>query len=478
MAGRAGASKGRDLPGGGVEHLDLVVIGVGNEHAASGDRDPERMLQPRRIARAILITKLEQVAAGDGRHRIAGWQIERADDVGFGVGDIQRVAIKGEAGRLREGRGVDGTILPRLFAGAGVGIRAVVQQIDHPDLVRPCHRDDQDAGLNRQVPRRVEVNAHGLAPFTAPRALFAGAGHGVDRARWEIDDAHLVILGVGDIQLAVGAKHHSLRTIKPRLGEDAVVVALQARADGFNQLAIEGGHHNAVVIRVGDEQAARRLVCQHLARIQQRAVGVSRAFEIECQRRAVDLTLFIKDPHDRANGADEPVEVTLAHGGADEIAGRVDDHARRPGLHAVAAPDLVTGVVRDRMLDLVAHEDALEVLGVLLVRELGRVNADHDEFFGEALLERLQIPKNVHAVDAAVGPEVEDHDLATQLRQRHRRGDIQPRDRAVKTWCGNRDFGDRRFVLTHRSCAWRPSWLRPIGRRRASRRAGDQRARR
>ena len=73
------------------------------------------------------------------------------------------------------------------------------------------------------------------------------------------------------------------------------------------------------------------------------------------------------------------------------------------------------------MLDLVANEDPLQVVGALLVGELRRVHADHDELVGKALLERLQIAQHVHAVDAAVGPEVEDHDLAAQLRHRDRR---------------------------------------------------------
>ena len=101
-------------------------------------------------------------------------------------------------------------------------------------------------------------------------------------------------------------------------------------------------------------------------------------------------------------------------------------------LRAVAPPDLEVRVVRDRMLDLVAHQDPLQVLRVLLVRELRRVHADHHELVGEALLERLQIAQHVHAVDAAVGPEVEDHDLAAQLRDRDRRGDVEPVDGAVE----------------------------------------------
>ena len=40
-----------------------------------------------------------------------------------------------------------------------------------------------------------------IAALAAPRALLAGAGDGVNGARLEIDDADLVVLGVGDVEL-------------------------------------------------------------------------------------------------------------------------------------------------------------------------------------------------------------------------------------------------------------------------------------
>ena len=173
------------------------------------------------------------------------------------------------------------------------------------------------------------------------------------------------------------------------------------------------------MIGVGDEQPIALLVGEQLARIQQRLIVVALAFELQRQRRSIDLAALVEYAHHRADRVDEAFEIALAHRGADEVAGGIDDDARRPRLRAVAPPDLQVGVVGDRMLDLVANEDPLQVVGALLVRELRRVHADDDELVGEALLERLEIAQHVHAVDAAVGPEVENHDLAAQLLDRH-----------------------------------------------------------
>jgi iron(III) transport system substrate-binding protein len=43
-----------------------------------------------------------------------------------------------------------------------------VQQIDHPDLVRSRHRDDQDAWPECEVPRRIEVDANRVAALAGP----------------------------------------------------------------------------------------------------------------------------------------------------------------------------------------------------------------------------------------------------------------------------------------------------------------------
>jgi hypothetical protein len=56
------------------------------------------------------------------------------------------------------------------------------------------------------------------------------------------------------------------------------------------------------------------------------------------------------------------------------------------------------------------------VLGVLFLVKLARVHADHDERLVLVLfLQILEIGEHVHAVDAAIRPEIEQNDMAFEV---------------------------------------------------------------
>ena len=59
-----------------------------------------------------------------------------------------------------------------------------------------------------------------------------------------------------------------------------------------------------------------------LAGIEQRLIVMTLTFELERQRRSIDLAALVEHAHHRADRADEAFEVALAHRGADEVAGR------------------------------------------------------------------------------------------------------------------------------------------------------------
>ena len=69
------------------------------------------------------------------------------------------------------------------------------------------------------------------------------------------------------------------------------------------------------------------------------------------------------------------------------------------------------------MAHLVAVDGGRERDRVGLVDELGRVHPDDDDLVAVRLLELAQLVEDVQAVDAAEGPEVEDDDLAAQVRE-------------------------------------------------------------
>jgi hypothetical protein len=45
------------------------------------------------------------------------------------------------------------------------------------------------------------------------------------------------------------------------------------------------------------------------------------------------------------------------------------------------------------------------------------MNANHDELVGESVLKPFKLGQNVHAVDAAIRPEIEQHKSAAELCQ-------------------------------------------------------------
>ena len=80
------------------------------------------------------------------------------------------------------------------------------------------------------------------------------------------------------------------------------------------------------------------------------------------------------------------------------------------------APPIVHG---HRMTHVVALEGFADPGRIALLVELPRVHADHHErVVPMPLLERAKRRQDVQAVDAAVGPEVEEDQLAAQLAQR------------------------------------------------------------
>ena len=104
----------------------------------------------------------------------------------------------------------------------------------------------------------------------------------------------------------------------------------------------------------------------------------------------------------------------------------VDEIVRRPILIVEGAPDRVVVVDRDGIGDLQIGDRLLHVVDALLEGEFGRVHADHDEALVLVLLgPGADVGDGTQAVDAGIGPEVDEHDLALE-RLRGQRRRVQP----------------------------------------------------
>ncbi len=109
-------------------------------------------------------------------------------------------------------------------------------------------------------------------------------------------------------------------------------------------------------------------------------------------------------------------EVHVAHAPA-----RVDQVLRRPVLVPVRVPGGEVVVLRDGIAQPVARDRRLDVARVALERELGRVHADD----GETVVAVAAVPgakrrQRPDAVDARVGPEVDQHHPPAERPERER----------------------------------------------------------
>ena len=107
----------------------------------------------------------------------------------------------------------------------------------------------------------------------------------------------------------------------------------------------------------------------------------------------------------------------FAGGHVHDVTLRVHDDERRPRLDRVLLPCFQFRVVEHRVMDAVTAHRGLDRGGFALVQELRRVHADRHQHVRELGLQRAQLVQYVQAVDAAGGPEVQQHDLAAQLGQ-------------------------------------------------------------
>ena len=169
------------------------------------------------------------------------------------------------------------------------------------------------------------------------------------------------------------------------------------------------------MVGVRDEQPIALLVRQHLARELQSARLERLALGLERERLSQRPLLRV-DLEEAVDGIVQRVAVTLPGNAADDIAFGIDHDDGRPRVYTVRRPDRVVAVDGDGVADVVTEHGVADVPRVLLLVELAGVDADHHQrLVLVLLLQVFQVRKDVHAVDAAVGPEVEDDNAAAQV---------------------------------------------------------------
>ncbi len=84
------------------------------------------------------------------------------------------------------------------------------------------------------------------------------------------------------------------------------------------------------------------------------------------------------------------------------------------------------------MFDVVADDGTANVFRIFFVRELRRMHADHDQFLRILVFQELEVGQDVHAVDAAKRPEIDQHDLAAEILQLDGSRNVEPAVAAIE----------------------------------------------
>ena len=199
---------------------------------------------------------------------------------------------------------------------------------------------------------------------------------------------------------------------------------------------------------IGNEEPPARVIGEHLSRVREERRG-RRRVERELERRPVDASLRGELFDQRSDDRLEERVDALASVAAHQLPRRVDEHERRPGVCPERLPDFELGVVEDGVFEAVTQDRLADAVVVVFGGVFAGVDADDDQCVAELGFELLQVRDDVLAVDAAEGPEIEEHDLALEVRERQRLLHVEPGDAGGD--CGRRLFPGPRFLRGRRS---------------------------
>ena len=267
-----------------------------------------------------------------------------------------------------------------------------------------------------------------------------------------------MVFGVGDVE-DVAYQRHALGTVKFGLLERAVGQARSAVADQNGMLTIKIGHHITVVAGIGDEQAIRFGVGQHLARIAQGGVVGLLVFREELGGREVQLAFELGDRS--GHELIEHFERRFRRNSSRTARRRDQAHEGRPSLDAEVVPDdlirsQTTGCLMPYSRTFWRTLFSRHAFG----DELGRMYADHNKFIFILYFELREGGENVVAIDTAIGPEVEDDDLAVEILEANRPAGIRPGDAALERISDDFLEGDLAdFAAAGRRPVWRTAPL-------------------
>lgn len=114
----------------------------------------------------------------------------------------------------------------------------------------------------------------------------------------------------------------------------------------------------------------------------------------------------------------EHIECDLAGMLADVVAVGAYEGYGGPGLDLEGSPGAELVVVDDRVVNAEPARGGADILGLALGYEFAGVDSYGHQLVGILLFEPADRRQYMHAVDSAIGPEIQEHQLAAQVFQR------------------------------------------------------------
>ncbi|OPZ79575.1 MAG: hypothetical protein BWY76_03524 [bacterium ADurb.Bin429] len=228
--------------------------------------------------------------------------------------------------------------------------------------------------------------------------------------------AQHVVVGIGDVEGAI-YQQQPLGIVEPHVLIRTIHHTAPAAAEKAQHLAVPISDEHAMMVGVGDEEPPTRAVRQHLARKGEWADNQVRNLMFARQRPRGQYTLLAPARQQPLHQHRHLVAVPFTAEGGHDVTRWINNHQRRPGVHAVAVPYPMILVHDHRMGDIVAQQRLANVGRARFVRILVAVHADNrHRFIAEPRFQRSQFGHYMQAVDAAVRPEIQHHHSPAQFR--------------------------------------------------------------
>ncbi len=134
------------------------------------------------------------------------------------------------------------------------------------------------------------------------------------------------------------------------------------------------------------------------------------------QRRSRQGAILFPFGQGVVNYFDKQIAMPLARNTANDVPIRTHQNHRRPRCHIIRIPHRMVGIDHHRMMNAIPLNRGADVCRITLVVILRRMHAkNHHRLILVLFFQKIQIRNHMHAVDAAIAPEIHQDDLPLQV---------------------------------------------------------------